>query len=115
MMENIKSFFENIYQNFNEKKIDLIINKMMDDVQWANGMDGGYVWSSWCARILDAAFSLVSSNVTPLEIFKENDVIKIKVKQVVHDVNGNLLSDDIVCHYFTLKDGKVARLDIDYS
>ena len=38
--------------------------------------------------------------------------VKIKVHQVLYDVNENLLSDDIVYHYFTLKDGKIARFDI---
>ena len=74
-------------------------------------MDGGYVYGHDGVReYWTRQFSLVSSNVTPLEIFEENDVIKIKVKQVVHDVNGNLLSDDIVYHYFTLKDEKDCKV-----
>ena len=106
-------FFENVYQNFNNRNIDLVINQMTDDVQWANGMDGGYVYGHDGVRAYwTKQFEVVSSNVTPLEINKENAIVKIKVQQVVHDVNGNLLSDDIVHHYFTLKNGKIVRFDI---
>ncbi len=112
-MEQLQTFFENIYQNFNDRKVDLVINEMTNDVQWANGMEGGYVYGHknvkeyWIRQ-----FVLVSSNVTPLEIDEENNIVKIKVHQVVHDINGNLLSDEIVYHFFTLKDDKIARFDI---
>ncbi len=100
-----EKFFKNLYLNFNERKIDLVINAMTDDVQWANGMDGGYVYGHDGVRAYwTRQFTLVNSNVTPLEIDEENNVAKIKVHQVVYDVNDNLLSDDIVYHYFTLKD-----------
>ena len=86
---------------------------MTDDVQWANGMNGGYVYGHNNVReYWTRQFTLINSNVTPLEIDEENNVAKIKVRQVVHDVNGNLLSDDIVYHYFTLKDDKIIKFDI---
>jgi hypothetical protein len=112
-MVNLQSFFKNLYQNFNDRNIDLVIANMTNDVQWANGMEGGYVYGHtevhayWTRQ-----FGLISSNVTPLEIDEEHNVVKIKVHQVVHDVNGNLLSDNIVHHYFTLKNDKISRFDI---
>ena len=112
-MKSIESVFKNLYQNFNNRKIDLAINEMTDDEQWANGMDGGYVYGHNGVRAYwTRQFGLISSSVTPLEIDKENNVVKIKVHQVVYDVNGTLLSDEIVYHYFTLKDGKITRFDI---
>lgn len=85
---------------------------MAGNVQWANGMDGGYVYDGvrayWTKQ-----FEIVSSNVTPLEIIEENGIVKIKVRQVVHYINGNLLSDNIVYHLFTLKNRKITRFDID--
>jgi hypothetical protein len=102
-----------MYHNFNNRNIDLVIANMTDDVQWANGMYGGYVYGHagvyeyWMKQ-----FELVSSNVTPLEIDEEKERVKIKVHQVVYDVNDNLLSDDIVYHLFTLKHGKISRFDI---
>ena len=112
-MENLKSFFKNIYQNFNERKIDLVIENLTDDVQWANGMDGGYVYGHGGVRqYWTRQFGLVSSNVTPLQIDNENGVVKIKVRQVVHDLNGNLLADEMVDHLFYLRGRKIERFEI---
>ena len=113
-MEDIKIFFKSLYTNFNNRNIDLVIANMAGNVQWANGMDGGYVYGHDGVRAYwKKQFEIVSSNVTPLEIIEENGIIKIKVWQVVHDVNGNLLSDNIVYHLFALKKGKITRFDID--
>ena len=111
--EDIRSFIKHIYKNFNERNIDLVIANMTIDVQWATGMDGGYVYGRNNVRTYwTKQFSLVSSKVTPLQIDDKSNVVKIKVHQVVHDVNGNLLADEIVYHLFTLKDGTIARFDI---
>ncbi len=112
-METLQSFFEDMYQNFNGRNIDLVIANMTSDVQWANGMVGGYVHGHDGVReYWTKQFDIVSSNVTPLEIDEENNVVKIKVHQVIHDIDGNLLSDAFVHHFFTLRDGKILRFDI---
>ncbi|MEO8860997.1 MAG: hypothetical protein ABI358_06205 [Ginsengibacter sp.] len=48
------------------------------------------------------------SNVTPLKVEEVGDRVKIKVHQVVHDIDGKLLADEIVDHFFYLKNDKVA-------
>ncbi len=50
--------------------------------------------------------------VTPPQINVENETVKIKVHQVVHDLQGNLLADEIVGHHFYLKDGKISEFTI---
>ena len=112
-MDYAVTFLKNIYQNFNKRNIDLVIACMTGDVQWANGMDGGYVYGHDGVRVYwIKQFESISSNVTPLEMEEKNNVVKVKVHQVVHDLNGTLLSDDIVYHFFTLKNGKIAIFDI---
>jgi ketosteroid isomerase-like protein len=112
-MENITDFFEKVYLDFNSRQIDAVIANMTEDVKWANGMDGGYVYGTdevkeyWTRQ-----FTMVSSNVTPLKIDADKGIVKIKVHQVVHDLNGNLLADELVYHLFHLKDNKIAVFDI---
>ena len=102
-MDNLTAFFQVLYTNFNERKIDLVIAKMTDNVKWANGMDGGYVYGhDGVTAYWTKQFTMISSIVTPLSIDIENGIAKIKVHQVVHDVNGNLLADEEVYHYFLL-------------
>lgn len=55
---------------------------------------------------------MVSSKVTPLKITSEDDVVKIKVRQVVHELNEKLLADEIVFHFFHLQENKIAEFSI---
>ena len=112
-MPDLNNFFLQLYKNFNDRKIDLVISNMTDDVKWANGMDGGYVYGHEAVKdYWTRQFTMVSSNVSPLEIETGNDIVKIKVHQVVHDLNGNLLADELVYHIFHLRENKIAVFEI---
>ena len=112
-MQGVDAFFRELYTNFNERRIESVISKMTDNVKWANGMDGGYVYghdqvrSYWTKQ-----FQVVSSKVIPLTINTDGGVAKIKVHQIVHDLNGKLLADEIVYHYFHLKNEKIVSFEI---
>ena len=112
-MPELNNFFHDLYKNFNDRKIDLIISKMTADVKWANRMEGGYAHGRYGVRdYWTRQFTMVSSNVTPLEIETENGISKIKVHQVVHDLNGNLLADEFVYHFFLIRENKIALFEI---
>ena len=112
-MESIYNYFNDLYDNFNERKIELVISRMTDNVKWANGMEGGYVYGhEGVKEYWTRQFSMISSNVTPIDIDTENDIVKIKVHQVVHDLNGNLLADELVYHLFHLQENKIAVFEI---
>ena len=112
-MPDLNNFFQELYKNFNDRKIDLVISNMTDNVKWANGMDGGYVYGHKAVRdYWERQFTLISSNVTPLEIETVNGIVKIKIHQVVHDLDGNLLADEFVYHFFHLRENKIALFEI---
>jgi SnoaL-like protein len=112
-MSNTTNFFETLYKNFNDRKIDSVIESMTEDVKWANGMEGGFVYGHEGVRTYwTKQFNQLSSRVKPLKIEADKDIVKIKVHQVVHDLNGNLLSDDIVDHIFHMHGEQVAEFDI---
>jgi predicted SnoaL-like aldol condensation-catalyzing enzyme len=106
-------FFKELYQNFNERRIEDVISQMSIDVKWANGMEGGFVHGHDGVRAYwTRQFALVSSRVTPMELSEENGLLKIKVHQVVHDLDGRLLADEMVFHFFRLRDDKIAEFVI---
>ena len=112
-MDSLNNFFQELYENFNDRKIDSVISHMTQNVKWANGMEGGYVYGHNGVReYWTRQFTMVSSKVTPLDIDAENGTVKIKVHQVVHDLNGKLLMDETVYHLFHLQDNKIAEFDI---
>jgi len=113
MKTDLQSFFEALYKNFNDRKIDIVIAEMTPDVQWANGMEGGYVYGhKGVKEYWTRQFKQVHPNVIPVEIKKENNMVHIKVHQVVHDIYGDLLADEMAEHIFYLKDYKIYRFDI---
>ena len=106
-------FFQDLYTNFNERNIEAVIAQMSADVKWANGMEGGHVYGHKGVReYWTRQFTMVSANVTPIQIDNEGDRFKIKVHQVVHDIDGKLLADEMLYHLFLLQDNKVAEFDI---
>ena len=112
-MQEPTAFFTELYSNFNERRIESVISKMTDKVKWANGMNGGYVYGhEEVKEYWTKQFQLVSSKVIPLTINTEGEVVKIKVHQVVHDLNGKLLADEIVYHYFHLETEKIVSFEI---
>ena len=114
MPASVHNFFHELYKNFNDRKIDSVISQMTENVKWANRMEGGYVYGHNGVReYWSRQFKMISSNVTPLEIEVKNGTVKIKVHQVVHDLNGKLLADEMVYHFFYLSDNKIAEFDVE--
>jgi hypothetical protein len=112
-MKELTIFFQTLYKHFNERKIELVIESLIDDVQWANGMEGGYVYGHEGVRnYWTRQFTMIKPTVTPLEINVEDGKAKVKVHQVVYDLNGDLLVDTIVYHFFFLKENKIERFEI---
>ena len=112
-MEGLNKFFQELYKNFNDRKIDSVISRMTENVKWANRLAGGYVYGHNGVReYWSRQFKMISSKLTPLEIDTDNGTAKIKVHQVVHDLNGKLLADEIVYHFFYLRDNKIAEFGV---
>jgi hypothetical protein len=112
-MKDVSVFIQNLYQLFNDRKIDEIIVHLDKDVKWANGMDGDFVYGHEGVReYWTKQFEVIQSKVKPLTIEVESGVIKVHVNQVVHDMNGALLADQLRDHYFRLKDDKIIEFGI---
>lgn len=112
-MKNLQRFFQKLYTGFNDRNIEAVISHMTENVKWANGMEGGHVHGHAGVRdYWTRQFSMISARVTPLDVSEEDGRVKIKVHQVVHDLSGQLLTDETVYHYFLLDGDKVAEFDI---
>ena len=86
---------------------------MDKDVKWANGMDGDFVYGHEGVReYWTKQFEIIQSKVEPLTIEVESGVVKVHVHQVVHDVNGNLLADQLKDHFFRFKNDKIIEFGI---
>jgi ketosteroid isomerase-like protein len=110
-----------IYDRFNSRDIDGVLDALTDDVAWANGMEGGHVHGHQGIReYWTRQWAIVSPHVEPLGFSREPDgSIAVEVSQTVSDLQGRPLRDQTqgledkkVGHIFHMRGGKVTRFDI---
>jgi len=110
-----ETLLRHAYDAFNARDIDRALDAMHPDVDWPNGMEGGRVRGHDEVRAYwQRQFELIDSHVEP-EAFEElaDGRVSVSVHQRVRDPNGNVVSDGHVRHVYELRDGLVARMDID--
>jgi ketosteroid isomerase-like protein len=121
-MEDDVKLLERIYDRFNARDIDGVLAALADDVVWANGMDGGHVHGREAVReSWTRQWAMVSPHVEPVGFHRTEDgAIIAEVRQSIRDLEGKKLEgqthglkDKTVGHIFRLREGKVARFDIE--
>jgi ketosteroid isomerase-like protein len=113
MSEDI-DLLKHVYNRFNARDMNTVLAAMQDDVMWANGMEGGHVQgrdgvrSYWTRQ-----WAMVDPHVDPVGFSTSPDgAIVVEVHQVVRDLEGKLLVDQMVGHIFRLENGLIRRFDI---
>jgi len=108
------NLLKRVYRNFKARNIDQLLTSLHPNVEWANGWEGGHVHGREVVRAyLARQFEVLDPHVEPINIQTgENGQQVVKVHQVVHNKDGELLVDTVVCHAFRLADGMIARMDI---
>jgi ketosteroid isomerase-like protein len=113
MSEQIE-LLRTVYATFNRREIETVLSKLDPDVDWPNGMEGGREHGRAAVRAYwTRQFALVQSKVEPINFKMEEDGrILVDVHQVVHDNSGKLLSDQMVQHIYTLRNGLITHMEI---
>ncbi|WP_158811893.1 nuclear transport factor 2 family protein [Beijerinckia sp. L45] len=120
MTDDVK-VLEGLYDRFNARDIDGVLTALTDDVAWANGMDGGHVHGREAVRAYwTRQWAMVSPHVEAVGFHRTAEgAIVAEVRQSVFDLEGKPLQgqthglkDKTVGHVFHLREGKVARFDI---
>ncbi len=102
------------YSDFNRRDINAVLAVMHPQVEWANGMEGGYVYGHEAVRdYWTRQWSSVDPHVEPRAFqLDEEQRILVDVHQVVRNLEGNILVDKIVQHLYTFENGLIRRMDI---
>jgi hypothetical protein len=103
-----------LYDRFNTRDMESVLACMHEDVVWANGMEGGHVHgrdgvrSYWTRQ-----WAMIDPHVEPVGFSKgSNGEVVVEVHQIVRDLQGKLLADQMVGHIFEIENGLVRRFDI---
>jgi nuclear transport factor 2 (NTF2) superfamily protein len=109
-----KQLLQVAYQAFNARNIDCVLALMTPDVDWPNGMEGGYVKGHaqvkayWLRQ-----WTMINPTVEPVSFLKdETGRIIVEVNQVVRDVSGKILFEGKVHHVYSLEAGLIKHMEI---
>lgn len=120
-MDDDVEVLERIYGLFNARDIDGVLAELVDEVVWANGMDGGHLHGREAVReYWTRQWAIVSPRVEPVAFHRTADgAIIVEVRQSIRDLEGKPLQgqthglkDKTVGHVFRFREGKVTRFDI---
>jgi ketosteroid isomerase-like protein len=102
------------YTAFNARDIDTVLSMTHPDVQWANGMEGGYVHGHDGVRAYwTHQWSLIDPFVEPQAFMTEPDGrTVVEVHQRVLDKDGNTLLEGTVQHVYQVRDGLIRHMEI---
>jgi len=113
-MTNTKALIEQAYSAFNKRDIDGALALMTEDVSWPKASEGGRIVGKEEIRAYwTRQWGEFDGNVEPLAITEEDGGrIRVRVHQLVRNLEGNVLSDSEVLHIFTLNNGLIAAMDL---
>jgi hypothetical protein len=113
-MQSKRELLETVYAAFNRRDVDGVLAWMRPDVDWPNGMEGGRVHGCDQVRAYwRRQWGILDPHVEPvrMEDNEAGDTV-VDVHQVVRDLSGNILKDQIVQHVYCFRDGLIERMDI---
>jgi hypothetical protein len=113
-MTSDEQLIRRLYDGFNKRDIEAVLAELADDVAWANGMEGTHVHGRDAVReYWTYQWSVIDPAVAPLSVARGDDgAMIVEVHQVVRDLRGEILLDEVIHHSFRITDDRVLRFDI---
>ena len=102
------------YMAFNARDVDAALATMHADVDWPNAWEGGRVVGHAAVReYWSRQWSALDPTVEPVEFATDAEGrTLVNVHQVVRNREGDVLSDGMVEHAYTIEEGLVRRMDV---
>jgi ketosteroid isomerase-like protein len=102
------------YAAFNARDVERALAAMHPDVDWPNGMEGGYVQGHEAVRdYWTRQWRLIDPHVEPRGFATDaTGHIVVDVHQVVRDRSGTVLTEQVVQHVYVIAGGLITRMEI---
>ncbi|MGH9491138.1 MAG: nuclear transport factor 2 family protein [Terriglobales bacterium] len=113
-MADPKAVVEQAYAAFNRRDIDRALALMAPDVSWPKASEGGRIVGKEAVRAYwTRQWAEFDPHVQPLAITEEaGGRIRVRVRQLVRSLAGDVISDSEVLHLFTLRGGLIAAMEL---
>ena len=102
------------YEAFNARDIERALATMHPDVEWPNGMEGGFMRGRDAVRAYwTRQWGMIDPRVEPRR-FSTDDCgrVVVEVHQIVRDHTGTVVTDQIVQHTYDVEHGLIRRMEI---
>lgn len=113
-MANAKTIIQQAYSAFNKRDIDGALALMTEDVNWPKASEGGRIVGKEEIRAYwTRQWGEFDGHVDPLALTEEDGgKIRVRVHQLVKNLQGNVLSDSEVLHIFTMSGELIAAMHL---
>jgi hypothetical protein len=113
-MADRKTLIERAYSAFNTRDIDGALALMTDDVSWPRASEGGRAIGKQEIRAYwTRQWGEFDPHVEPLAMTEAaGGRIRVRVRQLVKSLTGEVLFDGEVLHVFTIQQGLIGAMDI---
>jgi ketosteroid isomerase-like protein len=103
-----------VYQAFNRREFESVLQMMHADVDWPNALEGTRLHGPDAVReYWRRQLETLDPTVEPQGFTAEADGrIAALIHQVVRDKSGKLLVDQMVEHVYKIRDGLIASMEI---
>ena len=102
------------YDAFHAREIERALAALHPEVDWPNGMEGGYLHGHDAVReYWTRQWGMIDPRVEPRGFtVDERGRVVVDVHQVVRDRAGRIVTDQMVQHVYQIEDGLVRSMEI---
>ena len=113
-MANPHPLIAEAYSAFNQRNIEDALALMSESVSWPKASEGGRVVGKEEIRSYwSRQWKEFDPHVEPMEVLDRGPgKIDVRVHQLVKSLDGDVLSDSEVWHFYTLAEGLIERMDL---
>lgn len=102
------------YAAFNARDVERALATMHPQVEWPNGMEGGYVHGHAAVReYWTRQWRLIDPHVEPRGFSTdERGRVVVDVQQTVRDLTGRIVTDQMARHVYLIEGGLIRHMEI---
>lgn len=115
-MDDAQALLTRLYEAYNRRDFTAFSALLTTDVDWPDQIqDGRLVGRDALAAYWAANDKVIKVDSAPVSFVDLPDGrVAVDVNQIVRNLAGQIWCDSCVRHIFTLRDGKVSRMDIEF-
>lgn len=113
-MSQTQDLIHEMYAAFNARDIDGALARMSFGVDWPKASEGGRVIGKEAIReYWTRQWAEFDPHVEPVAVAEGGDgEVAVRVHQVVKTLAGEVISDSVVVHVYSIANGMIERMDV---